>query len=67
MKKALVSLLSSGIGAAVSLADKIAENADARIERKTKVRMMRIELRRARREMRRDTRRGKKTPSLENE
>jgi hypothetical protein len=67
MKKALVSLLSSGIGAAVNLADKIAENADARIERKTKVRMMRIELRRARREMRRDTRRGKKTPSLENE
>jgi len=67
MKKSnVVALLGSGVLAAISIADKLAENADARIERKYKARMMRIEVRRQRRLMRRESRK-KRNPSQDSE
>jgi Cdc6-like AAA superfamily ATPase len=58
----IIETIAAGVGAVVGLADKIADNADARIARKYQARMMRIAIRRERRKMRRESRKKTFTP-----
>jgi len=51
-----VSTVRSVFTMGIDIADRLAENVDARVERKLKARSMRIAIRRQRRDMRADTR-----------